>query len=41
MLAAAVLTIAAAAEHARGLRPSDQIPLTRASAVISSRRASG
>ena len=29
MLAAAVLTIAAASEHARGLRPSDQIPLTR------------
>jgi len=29
MLAAAVLTIAAASEHARGHRPSDQIPLTR------------
>ena len=29
MLAAAALTIAAASEHARGLRPSDQIPLTR------------
>ena len=29
MLAAAALTIAAASEHAHGLRPSDQIPLTR------------
>jgi hypothetical protein len=29
MLAAAALTIAVASEHARGLRPSDQIPLTR------------
>ena len=27
--AAAALTIAAASEHAHGLRPSDQIPLTR------------
>jgi hypothetical protein len=29
MPAAAALTIAAASEHAHGLRPSDQIPLTR------------